>query len=105
MRFEPLAVRGLVSKYSGTGSQKQKDELWGRYFTEAPRRQRQSVEQSKIAAQFLRTLIAAVADKLHPILTDNGIQFANRATDKYALKLLCDHTCEQHGIEHWHATP
>jgi len=53
-----------------------------------------------IAAQFLRNLIAAVAYKIHTILTDNGIQFANRATDKYAFKLLFDRICEQHGIDH-----
>jgi transposase-like protein len=53
-----------------------------------------------IAVQFLRNLIAAVPYKIHTILTDNGIQFANRATDKYAFKLLFDRICEQHGIEH-----
>jgi hypothetical protein len=34
------------------------------------------------ASQFLRHLIAAVPYKIHTILTDNGIVFANRATDK-----------------------
>lgn len=53
-----------------------------------------------IASQFLRNLIAAVPYKIHTILTDNGIQFANRATDKYAFKLLFDRICEQVGIEH-----
>ena len=52
------------------------------------------------AVQFLRNLIAAVPYKIHTILTDNGIQFANRAGDKYAFKLLFDRICEQHGIEH-----
>lgn len=53
-----------------------------------------------IAAQFLRDLIAAVPYKIHTILTDNGIQFANRATDKYAFKLLFDRICDEHSIEH-----
>ena len=53
-----------------------------------------------IAAQFLRRLIAAVPYKIHTILTDNGIQFANRAKDRYAFKLLFDRICTAHGIEH-----
>lgn len=32
-----------------------------------------------IVSQFLRNLIATVPYKIHTILTDNGIQFANRA--------------------------
>ena len=53
-----------------------------------------------VAAQFLRDLIKAVPYRIHTILTDNGIQFANRARDKYAFKLLFDQICEQNGIEH-----
>ncbi len=52
------------------------------------------------AVQFLRHLIAAVPYKIHTILTDNGILFANRRGDTYAFKLLFDRICEQHGIEH-----
>jgi hypothetical protein len=37
-----------------------------------------------IAAQFPRHLIAAVPDKIHPVLTDTGIQFTNRKRDEYA---------------------
>lgn len=37
-----------------------------------------------IAAQFLRNLIKVVPYALHTVLTDNGIQFANRACDRYA---------------------
>ena len=40
-----------------------------------------------IAAQFLRNLIKVVPYALHTVLTDNGIQFANRA-------------CTEHGIGH-----
>lgn len=53
-----------------------------------------------IAVEFLRHLIAAVPYKIHTILTDNGIQFANRATDRYAFSLLFDRICAKHGIEH-----
>ena len=53
-----------------------------------------------IANQFLRNLIATVPYKIHTILTDNGIQFANRSTDKYAFKLLFDRICDQQDIEH-----
>lgn len=53
-----------------------------------------------VAAEFLRHLIAAVPYKIHTILTDNGIQFANRESDRYAFPLLFDRICAQHGIEH-----
>ena len=36
----------------------------------------------------------------HTILTDNGIQFANREKDRYAFRLMFDRICAQHGIEH-----
>lgn len=53
-----------------------------------------------IAVEFLNRLIAAVPYRIHTILTDNGIQFANREKDKYAFKLLFDRICEAEGIEH-----
>jgi len=53
-----------------------------------------------VAVAFLKRLIAAVPFKIHTILTDNGIQFANRPKDLYAFKLLFDRICEAHGIEH-----
>lgn len=53
-----------------------------------------------VSAAFLKRLIAVVPYKIHTILTDNGIQFANRARDKYAFKLLFDRICETHGIDH-----
>jgi len=45
-------------------------------------------------------MIAAVPYKLTQILTDNGIQFTNRKTDKYAFTHTFDHVCIEHGIEH-----
>jgi transposase InsO family protein len=53
-----------------------------------------------IAVEFLRHLIAAVPYKIHTLLTDNGIQFANRPTDRRAFPLLFDRICAQHGIDH-----
>jgi transposase InsO family protein len=53
-----------------------------------------------ITAEFLRHLIAVVPYKIHIILTDNGIQFANRPTDRYAFPLLFDRICAKQGIEH-----
>jgi len=53
-----------------------------------------------IAAEFLRHLIAAVPYQIHTILTDNGIQFANRKKDRYAFKVLFDRICAKHRIDH-----
>lgn len=53
-----------------------------------------------IAVAFLERLIAIVPYQIHTILTDNGIQFANRKRDKHAFKLLFDRICETHGIDH-----
>lgn len=53
-----------------------------------------------IAAAFLRHLIAAVPYKIHTILTDNGIQFANRQKDRYAFPVPFDRICAKHGIDH-----
>lgn len=52
------------------------------------------------AAQFLRNLIKAVPYKIHTILTDNGIQFTNRKTDKYALEHIFARVCQESDIEH-----
>lgn len=53
-----------------------------------------------IAVEFLKELIATVPYKIHTILTDNGIQFANRKKDRHAFKLLFDRICAEHEIEH-----
>lgn len=58
-------------------------------------------EASKmVAAQFLRNLIATVPYAIHTVLTDNGIQFTNRARDRYAFKHIFQRLCEQNDIEH-----
>jgi transposase InsO family protein len=53
-----------------------------------------------VAAELWRQLIAAVPYKIHTILTDNGIQFANRQSDRYSFPLLFDRICAKYGIEH-----
>jgi transposase-like protein len=53
-----------------------------------------------IAVEFLRHLIEHVPYRIHTILTDNGIQFANQERHKWAFKLLFDRVCHQHQIEH-----
>ena len=53
-----------------------------------------------IAAQFLRNLVAAVPYRIHIVLTDNSIQFTNRACDKYAFHHIFDRVCDENGIEH-----
>jgi transposase InsO family protein len=53
-----------------------------------------------IAAQFLRNLIAAVPYTIHTVLTDNGIQFTNRACDTYAFNHIFDRVCDENAIEH-----
>jgi transposase InsO family protein len=50
-----------------------------------------------IAAPFLRNLVAAVP---YTVLTDNGIQFTNRACDKYTFHHIFDRVCDENRIEH-----
>jgi len=52
------------------------------------------------AAQFLRDLIAVLPYRLHTVLTDNGVQFTNRACDVYAFEHIFDRVCRENGIEH-----
>jgi transposase-like protein len=52
------------------------------------------------AAQFLRNVIEAVPYTLHTVLTDNGIQFTNRRSDRFAFEHIFGRVCKEHGIEH-----
>ena len=52
------------------------------------------------AAQFLRNLIAAVPYAVHTVLTDNGVQFTNRACDTNAFHHIFDRVCDENGVEH-----
>lgn len=53
-----------------------------------------------IAAAFLGHLIAVVPYAIHTVLTDNGIQFANREKDRTAMAHIFGRTCRDNGIEH-----
>jgi hypothetical protein len=53
-----------------------------------------------IAAEFLSHLIAAVPYQVHIVLTDNGIQFKNRAQDRAAMEHIFGRTCRENGIEY-----
>jgi IS30 family transposase len=52
------------------------------------------------AAQFLRDLLPAQPYRIHTVLTDNGIQFTNRAMDAHAFAHIFDRVCSENGIEH-----
>ena len=52
------------------------------------------------AAAFLREVVEALPYRVHTVLTDNGIQFTNRAQDRYAFSHAFGIACAEHGIEH-----
>lgn len=52
------------------------------------------------AAEFLRRLIQAVPYRIHTVLTDNGIQFANQERHRLAGPHIFDRVCDEHCIEH-----
>jgi transposase InsO family protein len=52
------------------------------------------------AAQFLRDLVAAVPYRIHTVLTDNGVQFANRSRDVSAFEHIFDRVCRENEIDH-----
>ncbi|EJC80753.1 LOW QUALITY PROTEIN: integrase family protein [Rhizobium leguminosarum bv. trifolii WSM2297] len=54
----------------------------------------------KMNAAPLRNLIAAVPYIIHTVLTDNGIQFTNRAVDRNAFQHIFDWVCDDNDIEH-----
>lgn len=55
----------------------------------------------KMAAdQFLPDLIAGVPYRLHTVLTDNGVQFANRSRDTSAFEHIFNRVCREHDIKH-----
>lgn len=52
------------------------------------------------AAKFLQEVVEAVPFRIHTVLTDNGVQFTNRAQDRYAFHHIFDRVCDENGIEH-----
>jgi hypothetical protein len=53
-----------------------------------------------VAAQCLRYWIAAVPDKIHPVLPDHGLQFTNRQRDQDAFPHRFERVCQEHGSDH-----
>jgi hypothetical protein len=62
--------------------------------------ERHNEANNMLAAQCLRQLIAAVPDKIHTVLTDNGLPFTNRQRHHYAVHHIFDVVCHAHGIAH-----
>ena len=56
--------------------------------------------QRSTAIGFLHAAVAAFPYRLHTVLTDNGIQFANRAQDRWNGRHFFSRTCDRLGIEH-----
>jgi transposase InsO family protein len=52
------------------------------------------------AARFLRELIEAVPDRIHTVLTDNGVQFTPRQQDIWDSEHIFDRVGRANGIEH-----
>jgi transposase InsO family protein len=60
---------------------------------------------TRVATDFLQALIKAVPYKIHTVLTDNGIQFADLPKNRSKPTAMWrghpfDRTCWQHGVEH-----
>jgi hypothetical protein len=62
--------------------------------------ERHADANTRVAAQFLRNVIAAIPDKIHTVLTDHGIPFTNRKRDLCAFHHIFDRVCHAHGIDH-----
>lgn len=62
-------------------------------------------QRRAIAVGFLIRLTKRVPYRIHTVLTDNGIQFTNRVTDRYAFMHLFDRVCRRYGIEHRRTKP
>ncbi len=58
----------------------------------------QQAEAGTPVAEVCRKM--GVPYQIHTVLTDNGVQFTNRACDRYALAHIFDRVCEENGIEH-----
>jgi transposase InsO family protein len=61
--------------------------------------------RTQTACDFLKALLKAVPYKIHTVLTDNGIQFADLPKNRTKPTALWrghifDRTCDEHGIEH-----
>jgi transposase InsO family protein len=59
----------------------------------------QAEANKMVAAQFLRNLMAAIPNKIHAVLTANGIQFTHRKRDIYAFHHSFDRVCQESDID------
>ena len=59
----------------------------------------------RLAADFLRRVLAAIPYKVHKVLTDNGTQFGNMPHQVYAWRHIFARVCDEHGIEHRFTKP
>ncbi len=62
-------------------------------------------QQRAIAVGFLIRLKRKVPYQIHTVLTDNGIQFANRAQDRWNGRHLFERICARYEIEHRRTRP
>jgi transposase InsO family protein len=52
-------------------------------------------------AAFLREVVQTFPDKIHTVLTDNGVAFTPNASTRWDLsRHIFDRVCDEHGIEH-----
>ena len=58
-----------------------------------------------LAANFLRRVLAKLPYRVHPVLTDNGIQFGNMRHQPWAFRHIFDRVCTEPGIEHRFTKP
>ena len=58
-----------------------------------------------LAADLLRRVLAAIPDKVHKVLTDNGTPFGNMPHQVHAWRPIFDRVCDEHGSAHRFTKP
>lgn len=56
--------------------------------------------KQQTAAAFLRRVLEAFPYRIETILTEGGVQFTNRPSDRFAFATQFQRLCREHGIEH-----
>lgn len=62
-------------------------------------------QATKLAAAFLRRVLAKLPYRVQPVPTDNGLEFGNMRHQPWALRHLFGRVCPAHGIEHRFTKP
>ena len=57
-------------------------------------------QATKMAADFLRRVLAKRPYRVHTVLTANGIQFGSMPRQPWAFRRIFDHVCTAHGTAH-----